>query len=444
MNIVHIVPGSGGTFYCQNCFRDSALVAALRRAGNDVTMVPMYLPITADDTLPADGNPVFYGAVSLYLKQNFPWLRRAPAWVERWLNTPSLLRWAAGKAGSTRAHGLADMTASMLRGEEGNQAAELGQLLAWLQAEGRPDVVHLSNALLLGLARRIRRELAVPVVCTLQDEDSWVDAMEPAAATQIWNLMAERAADVDAWVAVSRYYADKMQSRLRLPPERLHVVPIGIDLAGYTRSTLPVDPPVIGFLSRLSAGLGLDILADAVLRLKQEPDLRTAQLWLTGGQTADDARFLRELRRRFAAAGAAADLRIEPLSDRAGRLRFLQSLTVLSVPVPGGEAFGTYQIEALAAGVPIVQPRVGAFPEIIEQTGGGVIYEPNTPAKLAETLAALLRSPQRLRELADRGHAAVTARFAIATMAESLTRIYGASSNTPSADRRRRPAQGVL
>jgi glycosyltransferase involved in cell wall biosynthesis len=425
MKIVHIVPGSGGTFYCQNCLRDSALVAALRRAGHDVVLVPMYLPIAADGTTAAGASPVFYGAVSLYLKQNLPWLRGAPAWLERWLNAPSLLRWAAGKAGSTRATGLADMTVSMLRGEDGNQAAELTQLLTWLKAEGRPDVIHLSNALLLGLARRIRRELAVPVLCTLQDEDSWVDAMEPAAAERVWSLMCERAADVDAWVAVSRYYADKMQARLHLPPERVHVVHVGIDLAGYARSALPLKPPVIGFLSRLSAGLGLAILADAVLRLKQEPDLQDVQLWLTGGQTADDVHFLRGLRKRFAAIGAAADLRLEPLSDRAGRLRFLQGLTVLSVPVPAGEAFGTYQIEALAAGVPIVQPRVGAFPEIVAQTGGGVLCEPNTPENLAAVLASLLRSPQRLRELADRGHAAVIARFGIATMAESLVRIYG-------------------
>jgi len=208
MKIIHLIPSSGGSFYCQNCLRDDILVKRLRQQGHDVVVVPMYLPLTDDDEKPFGDTPIFYGAVNVYLKQKFPLLRRAPRWVDRLLDAPTLLSLAAKRAGSTRATGLEDMTMSMLRGEEGNQARQLEELVAWLQHEGRPDIIHLSNALLLGLARRIKQELAVPVVCSLQDEDTWLDAMDPALAAPIWQAMADRAVDVDMFVAVSNYYGD--------------------------------------------------------------------------------------------------------------------------------------------------------------------------------------------------------------------------------------------
>lgn len=185
MRIVHIVPGSGGSFYCENCLRDNVAVKAMLEMGHDVTIVPLYLPLFADSPEPLTDSPVFFGAVSLYLREKIPLLRRFPIRWLRFLNAAPILRWAAKQAGRTRASGMEDMTLSMLRGENGRQAAELEQLVVWLKKEGKPDVVHLSNALLLGLARRIRRELSVPIVCALQDEDTWIDPMGEPAASRI-------------------------------------------------------------------------------------------------------------------------------------------------------------------------------------------------------------------------------------------------------------------
>jgi len=78
MKIVHIVPGSGGTFYCQNCLRDNALVKALRAQGHDVVMVPLYLPMFADEPGISGEAPVFYGAISLYLRQRLPFCESLP------------------------------------------------------------------------------------------------------------------------------------------------------------------------------------------------------------------------------------------------------------------------------------------------------------------------------------------------------------------------------
>jgi glycosyltransferase involved in cell wall biosynthesis len=336
-----------------------------------------------------------------------------------------VLKLAARRAGATQARGLEELTLSVLRGEEGQQARELDDLVAWLADHVRPDIVHLSNALLLGLARRIRRDLRIPVVCSLQDEDTWLNGMEPAASRRCWETMAGRAREVDAFSAVSRYYAEAVQDRLGIAAGRLHVVPLGIDVEGYVAAPAdPPSPPVIGYLSRLSESLGLGILVDAFTRLKRMSGLEHVRLRAAGGQIGRDARFVARLKAALSAAGMARDADFVDAIERDARLSFLRSLSVLSVPVPGGEAFGAYQLEAMAAGVPVVQPRAGAFPEVVEATGGGILFEPNTPAVLAEALAGLLRDPARRRRLGETGRRAVFAEFTIEKMARRTLAIY--------------------
>src|SRR5690554_954884 len=223
MNIIQIIPGSGGSFYCGNCLRDGKYFNALRAEGHHVTKIPMYLPLFADEHDIADV-PIFYGAISTYLKQQFPVFRKAPKWVDNLLNSRPMMKLAASMAGSTRASGLEEMTISMLLGEQGEQKEELEHLTSWIAEHCKPDVIHLSNALLLGLARRLKEKINVPVVCSLQDEDVWVDAVHPPFRNKIWKLMHNRANDVDALVSVSNFFADKMIHQMELPTEKVHTI----------------------------------------------------------------------------------------------------------------------------------------------------------------------------------------------------------------------------
>ena len=424
MKIVHILPGSGDTFYCQNCMRDNVLALSLRKLGHRVIIVPMYLPLSFEEDKLEDESPVFFGAINLYLKERIPVYRKAPVWMERILDSPFLLRMAAHFAGSTRAAGLEEMTLSMLRGEDGNQASELDHLIAWLANEAKPDVVHLSNSLLLGLAHRIRAELDIPVVCSLQDENQWIDPMPEEYQELAWHIMAEKAVHVDAFISVSEYYAERMVQRLGIPREKMNMVFLGIDLTGYEKPLAPADPPAIGFLSRLCECRGLGILADAFIDLKKKSVFRDLKLHITGGKTADDNDFLHVLQKRLKKHNVWNDVRFFPEFDFTHRLAFLQSLSVLSVPVPDGEAFGAYQLEALACGVPVVQPNVGAFPEIMRETGGGILYEPNNAKILAANLEIILNDRQKAGQLAKVGREIVFRKFDIDTMARSIADIY--------------------
>jgi len=423
MKIIQIIPGSGGSFYCGNCMRDSKYIHALRSQGLEVVIVPMYLPLfpKEENTQPV---PIFYGAVNLYLKQLFPWFEKAPNWVVKALNSKRMLSFAAKMANSTRATGLEEMTISMLQGENGRQREELEHLVNWLKHHYKPDVIHISNALLLGLVHSLKKELNVPVVCTLQDEDVWVDVMSEATRDFTWKLMQEKAKEVDLFISVSRYFTEYMRTQLALPEEQVATLHLGVDPADYTYKPASEKQPSVGFLSRLCDENGLGILVDAYILLKQMPGNELVRLYLTGGQTADDTHFIDEQRKKWTKAGLAESVELLEKFDSADRQAFFDKVSVLSVPVKKGEAFGIYLTEAMAAGIPIVQPALGAFPEIVEASQGGVIYSPNTPEALAKALSDVFGDSSTLEQLGKNACESVKTAFNIHVLAGKMADLY--------------------
>lgn len=424
MRIVYVTPGSGGSFYCQNCTQDRDLIMSLMELGNDVIQMPLYLPIKSGQSDHPQQTPVFYGAINIFLKEKIPLFRRAPAWVERLLDSSFLLQAAAKKSGSTRAKGLENMTLSMLSGAEGRQAAALDQMVSYLRDELKPDVVHLSNALLLGAARRIKNDLGAVVCCSLQDENEWVDLMQPQYQKSVWETMAERARDVDCFITASRFYADKTRLQLDLPADKIKVIKGGLDLSEYTPSKLSLAPPVLGYMHRMSEYFGLGIVMEAFLHLRKDPLWADLQLHLTGGYSRDDKAYVSGLLKKAAHNGCRDAVKIFPEFDKSARIEFLKTLTLLSVPVPTGEAFGAYQVEALAAGVPVIQPDIGSYPEFIQTTGGGVIFSPNNGAALAQAVNDLLTQPKKLQSMSEQGSRAVKEHYSIKNMAAKMMQVY--------------------
>jgi glycosyltransferase involved in cell wall biosynthesis len=438
MRIVQITPGSGDSFYCENCLRDAALVKAMRSRGHDVLMVPLYLPLQVDKSEQISNAPIFFGGINVYLQQKLGFFRKTPRWVDRIFDTPALLQWVGRKAGMTNARDLGEATISMLRGEHGRQKKELDRLVDWLAlqenpAEGGldpvqgfalPDIVCLSNILLVGLAKSIKGRLNVPVVSMLQDEDSFLDGLASPYAEQAWQIISERASDVDGFIAVSKYYADFMQQRLGLQKKTVHVVYIGIFLEEYQpRDTVP-EIPTIGFLSRMCSEKGLDTLVEAFIMLKKNERLKNTKLKIAGGERADDEEFINRIRQKLDSLGLLCDVEFLSSFDHDAKLKFFRTLSVLSVPERRPVAYGLYVLEALAAGVPVVQPTSGVFPELLAITGGGKLFEPNNAGALAKALEQLLLEPGYARDLGEKGREAVFEKFNIEQTAEEMVRIY--------------------
>lgn len=424
MKIVNIAPGFGGTFYCGNCLRDSDFVKTLKAIGHEAILLPIYLPLSSNENKPLNENPVFYGAVNIYLKQKFGFLRHMPRWLHRFFDSKPILHYAAKKAGSTRAIGLEEMTISMLKGSDGFQAEELQQLVDFLKHHEKPDLVHLSNALLLGLAEKIHNDLQIPVVCSLQDEDVWVDAMESGFREKVWQLMAEKVQFVDSFVAVSDFYAGVMKMKMKIPDHKINVVHIGVKAENYSVVSPSFNPPIIGYLSRLCEENGLEILVDAFIELKDTTTFKLTKLRITGGKTGDDKQFINKQVKKLEKKGYLKDVEFIDNFRSENLPEFFNGLTVLSVPVLKGEAFGLYQLESMASGIPVVQPSLGAFPEIVENTGGGMIYDPNTPKALSTAFADLFTNPEKIKQMSVNGRQAVTDKFNSHTLAETMIKVY--------------------
>ncbi len=425
MKIILLTPGTG-SYHCGVCMRDNALAKELIRKGHDAVMLPMYLPLTLDEAAASPGTPIFFGGVNVYLQQKLALFRHTPRWLDGLLNQGWLLRKVAGSSASqTGGPEIGELTHSMLLGEEGKQAKELEHLIEWLQQHGQPDTIWLSTALLVGLARRLKQVLKIPVIGSLQGEDSFLDSLDEPWRGRCWEALAQRAQEVDAFVAPSHYYADLMSARMRLKSGQWRVIPNGILPNELAPGPEPPSVPAIGYLARMIAGKGLGAVVDAFILLKNRGRFPQAKLRIAGAMTGSDESYVESLKRKLTAASCAADTEFLPNISREEKVDFLRSLTLLSVPATYGEAFGMYLLEAWAAGVPVVQPRCAAFPEMIEATGAGRLFEPANTESLVEEWEWMLAHPAGSREMGRRGRVAVENEFSLSRMAErflALTR----------------------
>lgn len=418
MRVILISPGTGN-FHCGSCLRDQALARALLDQGHDAIVVPMYLPPVTDGAPVAEGR-IFFGGINAYLQQQFSVFRKTPRWVDALFDHPALLKAAAAMSGMTRAKDVGEMMISMLQGEEGRQAKELEHLADYLatlrERDPQPMVVCLSNVMLSGLARRIRETLDCPVVCTMQGEDTFIDALPRDLAEAAWDLLRERARQIDAFIAVSRYYGGVMMNRLALHNSKVHVIHNGIDATGYVPAASPPATPTIGYLARMCHAKGLSTLVDAFCLLKQRDTIADLKLVVGGAMVGPDPKYVEGLKQQLAAAGCAEHVTWRPNLTLEQKRAFFQNISVFSVPATYGEAFGLYLLEAAAAGVPVVQPEHAAFPELISELGAGTLCAPHDPAALADALEATLAS-ETARSDARRARDVVLERFTHTAMA---------------------------
>ena len=436
MKIVHITAGAGGRI-CGTCLHDNTLVKALVARGCDALLVPAFVPTTTDEENVAE-RKVVMGGVNVWLQEHVPLFRHTPAFLDAPLDSRGLLEWLSGRTGSAKAADLGPLTASTLEGELGRQRKEVAKLAGWLAREVRPDVVHLSNALLLGLARSIREATGAAIVCSLSGEDIFIDAIPEPHRGRIGGLLRERAADVDRFVAFNRFNAGFMGGRLAVPPERITVIPHGVELAAF-----PVAPPdlaarrrsrggrlVVGFLARGCPEKGLDQLVRALPLVVARHDVEV----LAAGATIDTERdYLASCHTLARDLGVAYRFRWLGQIDRASKLELLASIDVFALPTPRAEAKGLSAIEALAAGVPVVASNHGAFPEMLDGERAGLLHAPDDPADLARAITTVLDEEEMAGRLGRHGHSLARSRHSSAAMAAAHEALY---LETGSADRR--------
>lgn len=427
MRIAYITAGAAGMF-CGSCMRDNTLTAALIAQGHDALLIPTYTPIRVDE--PDVSHPrVFFGGINVYLQEKIPLFRYTPRWLDRALDANWLLRWVSRFAASTQASKLGGLTVSMLKGDLGNQRKEIDKLADWLASEVRPEIINLSNVLLAGMVPRLRERLKVPILGSLQGDDIFLEMLPEPYRTQAIDLISGHCESMQGFIATSRYYADFMAAYLRIQRERIHVVHPGLHLRGHLTEPRPsgsgpTSPFTIGYFARIAPEKGLHHLIDAFCLLKQMPDLPPARLRVSGWLGSHNRGYFEEQKTKLARANLLEHFEHVDSPDHASKVRFLQSIDVLSVPTVYREPKGLYVLEAWANGIPVVQPAHGSFPELIEASGAGLLVPPGDPGALAHALQRLLHQPEERRRLGALGHAAVRERFDAASMAKATAAVY--------------------
>lgn len=422
MRILSITAGAAG-MYCGSCFRDNALAAELKRQGHDVILLPVYTPTRTDE--PNVSEPrVLFGGLSVYLQQQFPMFRHSPRFVDRVLDSPAVIRALTARSVKTDPRVLGALTVSTLEGEGGVLRKEFGKLVDWIREQAPPDVINLPNSLLIAMARPLGQALGRPVCCTLQGEELFLAGLVDPYRERARALIKQQVQHVDRFIAVSHYCAEFMSAFLEIPQAKVAVVPLGIRTDGYGRRPARDDVFRVGYFARVAPEKGLHVLADAWIRFRRRVGDARVRLEAAGYLSAADRSYLEGVKRTLAQGGVLDDFTYRGEVDREGKLAFLGGLDVLSVPATYDEPKGLFLLEAMASGVPVVQPRRGAFTEIVARTGGGLLVTPDDPGSLAEGLHRLWADRGLCAELGAQAYDGVRAHYGIEDSAVRLAEVY--------------------
>lgn len=412
MKFTFLTPGTG-SYYCGACMRDNTLAKSLHLDGHQVSLLPMYLPLQLDeDILPSNEPAIFFGGINIFLQQKFSIFRHTPAWFDKLLDNTRLLRSASKRSHMTSAREQGAMALAMLDIEHSHFGKEMDKLIAYLNHD-RPDILCLGTALQAGMIQRIKQSIDLKVICCFQGEDSFLDDLPEPFRSNCWSALAKQATEADLLLAPSQFYAKLMRRRLGLPEQVIKVMPNGIDLDGYL-PWQPAQPPTIGYFARMIREKGLSQLVDAYIQLRRELRHPDARLHIAGTITPADYSLVDQLKVRLDNANLSDQVEWSPNVSRRHKLEILSGLTLFSVPAIYPEAFGLYLVEALAAGVPVVQPRASSFPEILGDAGR--LVPPECAKALACAWNELLQQPAELQRLSKNGRRVARQLYSVEAM----------------------------
>jgi glycosyltransferase involved in cell wall biosynthesis len=408
--------------FCGSCLHDNGWARALRDAGVEATLLPMYTPIRVDGE-DLTSTRVFYGGINVYLDQHVPGWKRLPTWLTRPLDAAWLIKWATSFGISNDARELGEMTEAMLTVPNSPQAREGYDLVRFLTRDLKPDLIVFSNVMLAAEIARLKAEFRGPVLCVLQGDDIFLDALHEPWRSRVFELLKPIVRQVDGFIVHSRFYAEYMAGYLGIPTDQFHQLPLAIDCRGHSgQPRARGNVATIGYFARIAPEKGLKELAQAAVLLnqrrqdfrvtvggylpKQHQDYLYSQVWNIAEELGD----------RFQYVGS-PDLLPE-------KVALLSSYDVLSVPTPYPEPKGLYVLEAWANGIPVVQPSHGHFPELMDGSGGGLCVPPGDAAALADALDRLLANDAERQQLARQGWEQVRERHDLPVLARRSREVF--------------------
>ncbi len=403
--------------YCGACARDLTLIRELIARGHEVEVYPLYTPLRLDGGSPVPLRDIAFGGITVYLQQWSSLFARLPRALARWLDHPALLNLVAKFAIQTKAEDLGPLTVSVLAGRDGRQHAELDRLVDTIAVAGRPDVVMITNSLLSGIAPALKARLGVPVLCTVQGEDLFVEGLREPYRERARHLIRAHAAAVDLYLAPGTAYAERMTDAIDVPAARMRVARAGVDLRAYHPGDAPLPATfTLAYLSVITPNKGLDLLVEAVRRLRDQG--RSVRLQIAGKVL--DPGYWARVRALIDAAGLAGQVRYLGEVDFEGKLALLHGCSAFCLPSQVPESRGMAALEAMACAVPTLVPEAGVFPEVRTLTGAGIPFTPGDAHSLAQACAHTMDTLVAARQSALDSLPAFATHFSAQRMADDV------------------------
>ncbi|MFC1757950.1 glycosyltransferase family 4 protein [Planctomycetota bacterium] len=421
---VAIITAGAAGMYCGSCMRDNTLAKAMCMLGVDARLIPTYTPIRTDEE-DVSVDQVFFGGINIFLQEKVPLFRFVPKLFDRMLDRPGLIRWATKRASNADPKKLGGLTISMLQGSAGHQGKEVTRLSEWLSGSFQPDAINFSNALIAGCIPDLRRKISAPVFVTLQGDDIFLDELTEGDRSKAIAEIKRLDQFIDGYIVFSEFYADYMSEYFGIGRNKFVITPLGINIDGFADAapdseTAPADDTVtIGYMARIAPEKGFHLLIDAFIRLHAHHGMEHVRLATAGWLGDHRKEYFDQQLQKLEHKGLAKFHRHHGELDRLQKIRFLCDADIVSVPTTYRDPKGIFVLESLACGTPVVQPNHGAFPELLDSTEGGLLFDAHSPESLASQMARLIGDADQRCHFGEVGQRNVRAKHTAEAMAEA-------------------------
>lgn len=423
MRISYITAGAADMI-CGSCLRDNTLARKLQEHQCDVTLVPVYTPITVEED-DLSTNKILLGGISVYLEQRSILFRKIPSFLTQWLDKPGVVKFFTNrKSIQVEAEHLGNLTLSMLKCENGNQSRSFERAFKWIKDEAIPEIIDFSNLLIASLAPTIKRDLKIPIVVTLQGDDLFINELKDNHKKLVIKELKRIAQSIDGFITFSDFYAQKMSNLLDIPIEKFHIVSLGINTEPFSNICRQgSENRTFGYFGRIAPEKGFHNAVDAFIKINKnrEPKIKM----LSGGWLGEsDRSYFEEQTKKIDQANLSEYFNYSEAPTLEEKKDFFSKIDVFTMPTDQEEPKGIPVLEALASGLPVVQPDKGVFSAMINTTKGGVLYDDRDPLALSKELLKLIDNRGKAEALGQTGRDNVKIHFSDDKMAVDTKSVY--------------------
>lgn len=295
--------------------------------------------------------------------------------------------------------------------------------------EWHPDVIHAHDWSVAWAADTLHTLWDRPIVATIHSTErgrhgGHVPHGTPAAVNSVEWWLTYQAREI---IACSRFMVREVLDGFDLPPDKVHLVPNGIDAAAWASAAGGKDPLVMAW-GRIQYEKGFQVLARAMVDVRSAvPDVRCV--------IAGRGSYLPELQTQIDVEGVSEVVHLAGFVP-VDQLRATVGQAAVVVVPSLYEPFGIVALEAMAAGSATIAARTGGLAEILDGTGAGLLFEPGNHDELAANIVRVLTDADLATSLRNNAAGLLRERYSWDAISTETVAVYNRATGSRDVDRR--------